>query len=156
MRNGRAATGGLNTPLPVTHPRGRMSRRCVEGPISRPTTGVGRATGEARAGCHLGVTYLPSIASAAAQSRGIPPLFKADCVNLAVSASKDGKLRVVYGGWDDAKVIPGGASTDPAWRPQHKQRHARTDASRQKASCRALLRYADCTCGSAAGQLWRI
>jgi hypothetical protein len=34
----------------------------------------------------------------AAQSRGIPPLFKADAVNIAVSASKDGKLRVVYAG----------------------------------------------------------
>jgi hypothetical protein len=31
-----------------------------------------------------------------------PPLFKADSVNLAVSASKDGKLRVVYGGWDES------------------------------------------------------
>jgi hypothetical protein len=41
----------------------------------------------------------------AAQSRGIPPLFKADSANLTVSASKDGKLRVVYGGWDDAKVV---------------------------------------------------
>src|ERR1700758_3960211 len=60
----------------------------------------------------------PSVASVAAPPRGIPPLFKADTVNIAVSASKDGKLRVVYGGWDDAKVIPGGASTDPAWRPQ--------------------------------------
>jgi hypothetical protein len=26
-------------------------------------------------------------------------------VNLTVSASRDGKLRVVYGGWDDAKVV---------------------------------------------------
>jgi hypothetical protein len=49
-------------------------------------------------------TYPPSIASAAAQSRGIPPLFKADTVNIAVSASKDGKLRVVYAGWDDANA----------------------------------------------------
>jgi hypothetical protein len=47
----------------------------------------------------------PSVASVAAQSRGIPPLFKVDTVNIAVSASKDGKLRVVYGGWDDAKVV---------------------------------------------------
>ena len=45
------------------------------------------------------------IASVAAQSRGIPPLFKADAVDIAVSASKDGKLRVVYAGWDDAKVV---------------------------------------------------
>ena len=46
----------------------------------------------------------PSVASVAAQSRGIPPLFKADTVNIAVSASKDGKLRVVYAGWDDANA----------------------------------------------------
>jgi hypothetical protein len=39
-------------------------------------------------------------------------------VNIAVSASKDGKLRVVYGGSDDAKVVLGEPSTDPAWRPQ--------------------------------------
>jgi hypothetical protein len=48
----------------------------------------------------------------------IPPLFKAESVNIAVSASKDGKLRVVYGGWDDAKVILWRARTDPARRPQ--------------------------------------
>jgi hypothetical protein len=35
----------------------------------------------------------------------IAPLFKAESVNNLVSASKDGKLRVVYGGWDDAKVV---------------------------------------------------
>jgi hypothetical protein len=28
------------------------------------------------------------------------------------------QLRVVYGGWDDAKVVLGAPSTDPAWRPQ--------------------------------------
>jgi hypothetical protein len=33
-----------------------------------------------------------------------PPLFKADTVNIAVSASKDDKLRVVYAGWDDANA----------------------------------------------------
>jgi hypothetical protein len=33
---------------------------------------------------------------------------KADTATLTFSASKDGKLRVVYGGWDDAKVaLPG-------------------------------------------------
>jgi hypothetical protein len=58
------------------------------------------------------------IASVAAPLKGNPPLFKADSVNIAVSASKDGKLRVVYAGWGDAKVIPGGPSIDPARRPQ--------------------------------------
>jgi hypothetical protein len=54
----------------------------------------------------------------ASPSSEIAPLFKADAVNIAVSASKDGKLRVVYGGWDDAKVILWRARADPAWRPQ--------------------------------------
>jgi hypothetical protein len=35
----------------------------------------------------------------------ISPIFKADKVTLAVSREKDGKLRVVYAGWDDAKVV---------------------------------------------------
>jgi hypothetical protein len=52
----------------------------------------------------------------------IAPLFKAETVNIAVSASKDGKLRVVYAGWDDAKIILGGPSTGSClasfWRPQ--------------------------------------
>jgi hypothetical protein len=51
-------------------------------------------------------------------SRGIPPLFKADAVNIAVSASKDGKLRVVYAGWDDARSSQEGLRPDPARRPQ--------------------------------------
>jgi hypothetical protein len=45
---------------------------------------------------------------AAGSSRAVernPPLFKADTVNLTVSASKDGKLRMVYAGRDDAKVV---------------------------------------------------
>jgi hypothetical protein len=46
----------------------------------------------------------PSIASVAAPPREIPPLFKADTANLTVSASKDGKLRMVYAGWDDANA----------------------------------------------------
>ena len=53
-----------------------------------------------------------------AQSRGIPPLFKADTVNIAVSASKDGILRVVYAGWDDARSSQEGLRPDPARRPQ--------------------------------------
>jgi hypothetical protein len=61
------------------------------------------STGDDR--CRIMIHTPPSVASVAAQPRGIPPLFKADTVNIAVSASKDGKLRVVYGGWDDAKVV---------------------------------------------------
>ena len=52
-----------------------------------------------------------------AQSRGIPPLFKADAVDIPVSASKEGKLRVVYGGWDDAKVVLGAPSTGSCLAP---------------------------------------
>jgi hypothetical protein len=36
----------------------------------------------------------------------ISPIFINDKVSLPVSREKDGKLRVVYGGWDDAKVVP--------------------------------------------------
>jgi hypothetical protein len=57
----------------------------------------------------------PSAASVATPVRGIPPLFKADAVNIAVSASKDGKLRVVYGGWDDAKVVLPGEVLELRW-----------------------------------------
>src|SRR4029077_7648445 len=54
---------------------------------------------------HEDASYTPpSVASVAAPPRGIPPLFKADTANLTVSASKDGKLRVVYAGWDDANA----------------------------------------------------
>ena len=35
----------------------------------------------------------------------ISPIFKADTVRLHVSREKDGKLRVVYAGWDDTKVV---------------------------------------------------
>jgi hypothetical protein len=35
----------------------------------------------------------------------ISPLFKADEVTLRVSRGKDGKLRLVYAGWDDVSVF---------------------------------------------------
>jgi hypothetical protein len=38
----------------------------------------------------------------------ISPIFISDKVSLAVSREKDGKLRLVYGGWDDAKVVEPG------------------------------------------------
>ena len=36
----------------------------------------------------------------------ISPIFISDKVTLHVSREKDGKLRLVYAGWDDAKVVP--------------------------------------------------
>jgi hypothetical protein len=36
-----------------------------------------------------------------AQKLRIAPIFIADKVSLAVSREKDGKLRIVYTGWDD-------------------------------------------------------
>jgi len=39
------------------------------------------------------------------QKLSIAPIFIADKVSLAVSGEKDGKLRLVYAGWDDAKVV---------------------------------------------------
>ena len=35
----------------------------------------------------------------------VAPIFIADKVSLAVSREKDGKLQIVYAGWDDAKVV---------------------------------------------------
>ena len=40
----------------------------------------------------------------------IAPIFIANSVSLAVSREKDGKLRLVYAGWDDVKVILLGTS----------------------------------------------
>jgi hypothetical protein len=40
-----------------------------------------------------------------ASSSPIAPIFKADSVSLHVSREKDGKLRLVYAGWEDAKVV---------------------------------------------------
>src|SRR5436305_7531037 len=34
-----------------------------------------------------------------------PPLLKAESVMLGVRHEKEGKLRVTYAGWDDAKVV---------------------------------------------------
>ena len=41
-------------------------------------------------------------------SRFGPPLFKADTVNLAFSADKEGRVRIVCSGWEDAKVLLAG------------------------------------------------
>jgi len=72
----------------------------------------------------FGTTPLP-------QNLTIGPIFIADSVSLAVSREKDGKLRIVYAGWDNANVVqpngygqarsgwrriyplPGGALTPP-------------------------------------------
>src|SRR5262249_18420034 len=35
----------------------------------------------------------------------ISAIFKADSVTLHLSQEKDGKLRLVYAGWDDTKVV---------------------------------------------------
>jgi hypothetical protein len=40
-----------------------------------------------------------------AQKLPIAPVFIADKVSLAVSREKDGKLRLVFAGWDEAKVV---------------------------------------------------
>ena len=42
-------------------------------------------------------------------SRFGPPLFKADAANLAFSADKEGRVRMVYAGWDDPKVLEPGS-----------------------------------------------
>ena len=35
------------------------------------------------------------------------PLFKADSATLTLSGEKDGKIRVNYPGWEDARVVKG-------------------------------------------------
>jgi hypothetical protein len=45
-----------------------------------------------------GTTPLP-------QKLPIAPIFIADSISLAVSREKDGKLRIVYAGWDNANVV---------------------------------------------------
>jgi hypothetical protein len=42
-------------------------------------------------------------------------LLIAEKVNLAVSSSKEGKLRVVYQGWDDPKVVLEGQVLELRW-----------------------------------------
>jgi hypothetical protein len=44
-----------------------------------------------------------------------PPLFKADTANLAFSADKEGRVRIVYSGWEDAKVLLPGEHLDVYW-----------------------------------------
>jgi hypothetical protein len=39
------------------------------------------------------------------QKLPIAPIFIADSISLAVSREKDGKLRIVYAGWDNANVV---------------------------------------------------
>ena len=51
-------------------------------------------------------------------------LLIAETVNLAVSASKDGKLRVVYACWDDPKVVLNGPSARTACPCSYRQRHS--------------------------------
>jgi hypothetical protein len=46
----------------------------------------------------FGTTPLP-------QKLPIAPIFIADSISLAVSREKDGKLRIVYAGWDNANVV---------------------------------------------------
>jgi hypothetical protein len=53
-----------------------------------------------------------------ARATQIAALFKTDAVNMAVSASKDGKLRPVYAGWDDAKAVLPGEVFELRWGAQ--------------------------------------
>ena len=50
--------------------------------------------------CKLGFKPTPP-----ASTKQISPIFISDKGNLAVSREKDGKLRLIYAGWDDAKVV---------------------------------------------------
>jgi hypothetical protein len=50
------------------------------------------------------------------QKLPIAPIFIADSISLAVSREKDGKLRIVYAGWDNANVVqPDGYGQARGW-----------------------------------------
>ena len=53
-----------------------------------------------------------------AQSRGIPPLFKADTVNIAVSTSKDREIAWFRPDGTTLRSSSERLRPDPAWRPQ--------------------------------------
>jgi hypothetical protein len=48
----------------------------------------------------------------ASDSAAIAPLLKADTATWTFSASKDGKLRVTYAEWDDARACASGAMVE--------------------------------------------
>jgi hypothetical protein len=56
--------------------------------------------------------------AAAAQPRDIPPLFKADAVNIAVSASKDREIAWFRPDGTTLRSSSERLRPDPAWRPQ--------------------------------------
>jgi hypothetical protein len=57
-----------------------------------------------------------------AQKLPIAPILKANSITLVVSREKDGKLRLVYVGWDDVKVVLLGTSPlAEGQRPIHDQ-----------------------------------
>jgi hypothetical protein len=43
--------------------------------------------------------------AAIARNPSISPIFTADKVTITVSRENDGKLRIVYAGWDEAKLL---------------------------------------------------
>jgi hypothetical protein len=53
-----------------------------------------------------------------APARPVSPLFKADKATLTLSREAGGKMRVVYTGWDDAKVLLAGQGLQLTVGPQ--------------------------------------
>jgi hypothetical protein len=49
------------------------------------------------------------------KSSHIPPLMKADTAVISFAAEKDGKIRVVYAGWDEVKVVLPGQVFEVRW-----------------------------------------
>jgi hypothetical protein len=55
-------------------------------------------------GARFGTTPHPTKITRSPVPVSISPIFTADSVTITVSREKDGKLRIVYAGWDDCKV----------------------------------------------------
>ena len=88
------ASAGSNTSLPTPKPCSAISR----------TPSHGYVTEEAPHSRAKKLTR-PAPAAKAPERTISPPLFKADTANLAFSADKEGRVRMVYSGWEDAKVL---------------------------------------------------
>src|SRR5438067_10863429 len=73
-----------------------------------------------RRGLHVrqaGKTVLKILAAVSAETRPFS-LLTAESIMLGVRHETEGKLRVTYAGWDDAKVVLDGQVLELRWGPQ--------------------------------------
>src|SRR5438067_7545842 len=105
-----------------------------------------------RRGLHVrqaGKTVLKILAAVSAETRPFS-LLTAESIMLGVRHEKEGKLRVTYAGWDDAKVILdaqllqfGKSQPKTPWRPVR-----RPLFSQPRASCSACVTKKRASCAS--------